>query len=285
MMWGIDCDVCGKRHDGECRRGSGLVGELSGDGYDLAVSRVERALDNIRGQRDRDYIARRLDRIAQEIEVSQWRDELRRRYFDHPQLRDRLAYQGPSSLATEPLTASEVRVVLKYRPLARSLAREYSRGNLSEEVVTFSLELLADQFRRYVPSGGVTFDAFAKRFLSGAIRYRLERTPRCDGRPTESAFVRSLTAKPLTAAQAELVLNHRPLARFLAREYSRGNPLVREELETFCLERLTDLARRYDRSRGVPFGAFAGLWDQGAISFTWECKRASPVQRSGVNIH
>src|SRR5262249_47340536 len=52
------------------------------------VSRVERALDNIRGQRDRDYIARRLDRIAQEIEVSQWRDELRRRYFDHPQLRD-----------------------------------------------------------------------------------------------------------------------------------------------------------------------------------------------------
>src|SRR5262249_44078786 len=116
------------------------------------------------------------DRIAQEIEVSQWRDELRRRYFDHPQLRDRLAYQGPSSLATEPLTASEVRVVLKYRPLARSLAREYSRGNLSEEVVTFSLELLADQFRRYVPSGGVTFDAFAKRFLSGAIRYRLERT-------------------------------------------------------------------------------------------------------------
>src|SRR5262249_25984911 len=58
MMWGIDCDVCGKRHDGECRRGSGLVGELSGDGYDLAVSRVERALDNIRGQRDRPPLRR-----------------------------------------------------------------------------------------------------------------------------------------------------------------------------------------------------------------------------------
>src|SRR5262249_61327676 len=119
----------------------GLVGELSGDGYDLAVSRVERALDNIRGQRDRDYIARRLDRIAQEIEVSQWRDELRRRYLDHPQLRDRLAYQGPSSLATEPLTASEGRVVLQYRPLSRSLARGGCLGNLHEEGVTVSPRL------------------------------------------------------------------------------------------------------------------------------------------------
>src|SRR5262249_8464544 len=126
----------------------GLVGELSGDGYDLAVSRVERALDNIRGQRDRDYIARRLDRIAQEIEVSQWRDELRRRYFDHPQLRDRLAYQGPSSLATEPLTARERGDVLKYRPLARFLGRGDYLGELRWEGVTFSFERLGDQFRR-----------------------------------------------------------------------------------------------------------------------------------------
>lgn len=268
-----DCDVCGKSHEGDCRRGTGLRGELKREGLERAVAVVQRSLDGIRGERDREYIARSLNHLAREIEISPWHDELRQRYVDDDYLWSRLTYQ-PSWLKPsprvaerdEPLDKWQTKMLSKYRTRVRSQASAYCRqdATAAEQVELIVLELFADQLRRWEPGNGCTFDAYAERFLSGAIAFWAQRpstereklmlAPRFRDPP--SVQLKKL-GEPLTPAQAELVLNHQPIVKSLARECSQRKELVCEDLEAFGLEMLIALSREYDRSRSVTFGAFA----------------------------
>lgn len=206
MTW--HCDQCGEDHaPGKCPRGSFGGARLSGDGYERAVSRVELRLAHVRGQRDQNYIALYLDDLALCIEESEWRDELKRRYLDHPQLGEHLTARasgvghnaGPP--IADPLTEAEWELVKKHSPLSdkpnvvgpnvvSSLAREYSHGNpiLRDELEAFGIELLTVLVRRWDRSRGVTFGAFAKRFLRGAMRDRVKHSPRLNGHATDATL-------------------------------------------------------------------------------------------------
>ena len=69
----------------------------------------------------------------------------------------------------------------------------------------------------------------------------------------------------LSEVQAKLVRDHLPLVRSLAWQFAPSNALLREDLETHGVEKLTGLVRRYDVARGATFGAFAKPWLLGAM--------------------
>jgi RNA polymerase sigma factor (sigma-70 family) len=68
----------------------------------------------------------------------------------------------------------------------------------------------------------------------------------------------------LSPDRAKLVCNYLPLVDSLARQYA-GFDALADDLEALGLERLVELARRYDAARGVTLGAFAKPHLRGAM--------------------
>jgi RNA polymerase sigma factor (sigma-70 family) len=66
------------------------------------------------------------------------------------------------------------------------------------------------------------------------------------------------------AAEAELVVKHRPLVHFLARRFARGREHELDELVGVGLEALLVAIRRFDPTRGA-FGAYAVPAIRGAM--------------------
>jgi RNA polymerase sigma factor (sigma-70 family) len=212
------CDICDEDHlTVECPRGSFYGGKVRGaNEYERAIDSVEISLAHIRGQRDKGYIDHYLDSIAQRINADaateDWGSNVRQKYLAHPQLRRHLTaaenqatvrgntivigkasgigHNNGPALEPDPLTNTERDLVLKHRPLVLSLAKRYSPGNgiLQDELHSYGLEVLADLVRDYDRNSGVTFGAFAKPFLRGALRDYAKRKPRFTGEPNEKAF-------------------------------------------------------------------------------------------------
>src|ERR1700733_771886 len=74
--------------------------------------------------------------------------------------------------------------------------------------------------------------------------------------------------KPKTnAARDELIVSHRHLARSLARSlhFSIGKGVALEDLVAYGDKGLVEAASRFDRSKGIPFSAFAWRRVEGSI--------------------
>ena len=87
-----------------------------------------------------------------------------------------------------------------------------------------------------------------------------------DATPTSSPAVPTLAQKPLTAAEQDLVDAHIRLAFHLVnRRYGRDHPFADDLAQEACLG-LMEAARRFDPSRGLAFGTYAGWWVRSKIS-------------------
>lgn len=69
------------------------------------------------------------------------------------------------------------------------------------------------------------------------------------------------------AARDELIMTHRHLARSIARalHFSIGKSVALEDLVAYGDKGLVEAASRFDRTRGIPFGAFARRRVEGSI--------------------
>src|SRR5450631_1778694 len=69
------------------------------------------------------------------------------------------------------------------------------------------------------------------------------------------------------AARDELILSHLHLARSLARSFhfSIGKSVALEDLVAYGDKGLVEAASRFDRTKGIPFGAFAWRRVEGSI--------------------
>jgi RNA polymerase sigma factor (sigma-70 family) len=140
-----------------------------------------------------------LDDLAWRIGENEWGDEIKRQYADHPTLgpiiakRARAHNEPPSH---GPLTETQRDLVQEHLPLVRSLAGKRSYGShvLYNELVTFGIEFLTDLVRQYDPNRGVTFGAFAKPRLMGAMRDYVKHRPKTEHGLSEDA-VEAITHK------------------------------------------------------------------------------------------
>jgi hypothetical protein len=69
----------------------------------------------------------------------------------------------------------------------------------------------------------------------------------------------------LTGEQKELVWRHYPKIKKEAKKYSRGDPILLDDLLTVGIERAYELARQYNPNQGVTFGKFIEKYLWGAM--------------------
>jgi Sigma-70 region 2 len=114
---------------------------------------------------------------------------IRQRYVNHPilgrYLLDERAQppQGTVGLAGKDdasLSAQQTKLVSDHVPLFKSIARQFAgkRDWLRDDLETHGMEKLVSLVRDYDSTRGVTFGAFAKRRLMGAMRDYLKNHPR-----------------------------------------------------------------------------------------------------------
>jgi RNA polymerase sigma factor (sigma-70 family) len=145
---------------------------------------VQRCLAEI--ERGDEYIDSVLPHVV--LNINRWGGEIRRRYLKHPvlgrYLLDERAQlpQGTVGLAgkDDSLSAEQAKLVSDHVPLVKSIAQQFAgkRDWLRDDLETHGLEKLVSLVRDYDPTRGVTFGAFAKRHLMGAMRDYVRDRPR-----------------------------------------------------------------------------------------------------------
>lgn len=150
-----------------------------------AIHWLNRALDHVLGQHDDNHIQLVLNDIIERINYAAHRggysDELRERFRGHPQLsQSQILDLGkrPTSIGhnlgpalDDPLTSEQKILVVNHLRLAKSLANKMPVSSvMRDELVTFGLGVLSDLVREWDSNRGVTFGAFAKPWLRGAMR-------------------------------------------------------------------------------------------------------------------
>ena len=164
------------------------------DGLALATDYVDRQLDLAHFDYPgiRSYVLMELAREIVGWDRYQWGAWFRQRYKSHPRLgaplEEALAERGKAGVRRgRGVTASEAELVAKHLPLVNKLARIKSetivdvsgRRAFNDDVWThleaLGLEVLEEEVKKFNPSYGVTFGAFVRTRLNGAMNNYLKR--------------------------------------------------------------------------------------------------------------
>jgi hypothetical protein len=154
-----------------------------------AIKIVEVAIDHITGQYDREHVQRFLDHTFDAVNYGAYRggfgDQIREHFRDYQlikglaveaQLKDLLGrppigHNGPPKEIDDPPTEEQHTLVLNHIRLVKSMAKKcYVSSVMRDELVTFGIEMLGDLVREWDRDRNVTFGAFAKPWLRGAMR-------------------------------------------------------------------------------------------------------------------
>src|SRR5262245_35042789 len=118
-------------------------------------------------------------------------------------------------------------------------------------------------------------------FLRGSIIASLRRTSWPISGDAEREAQRK--PEPLTNEQARHVTSHLPLVRKYAGKIAKGNQALFTELEALGLNQLEALARTYDPTKGVTFGAYAQHRLRGAMLDYVTLNRNKTLSVGGIN--